>query len=571
MAGFSGIRIKDQENKIKDETTSRKWDKPIMYIDDGISGKSTNRPALQQLVKDFKTEGFHAIIFTKLDRLARNLRDTLNFYHEAEKFGVKMICLDSPIISTDGPMGSVMLQIMGAFAQFERDLIRSRTTAGRMHKWKKGEALMGHPPFGYYLDKTTFTIKINKQKSEIIHKIYNLYLNNRLSILDVAGKLTDDGVPTPSALLGRKDASSHWNVNTVREILRNEAYTGILIHYNQYKFKSNDKNRVLKTKEKKDKKDWVPVQFPKIIEKEQFDLVQAKIQHNKVIPKKKHSGLENKFMAENVLKCRHCGAKLYKQTTGARNFIYYACPWRRASAKQLKARNKEKCHLPFLNSDKVDFAVFNQVVNLIIKPKEYVEEWVKSKPTEELKTKILSLTNKKTSLQEKLSRAVKIEINAHNPELLTLYSQEREKIEKEYNSVSRTLNTAQNELSFHNHKLKKLEEFQNIFNHPKREHTMRMKIALKTALHKLPFEDKKKLVEAVISPETGGQVYIRELDEYDIGVSKKDGSNKSSKPVHGNKVGEREIMVELDFTLQPHRIIDIISSHNDIVFKLDKR
>lgn len=160
----TGTSIDDQIEKIQKEAEFRGWGEPTMYVDEGISGKSSQRPALQQLLKDTSQGQFDAIIFSKLDRLARNLRDTLNIYHETEKHDTVMICLDNPVISTDGPMGSMMLQIMGAFAQFERDLIRSRTVAGRMKKWKNGEALMGRLPFGYNFNKATSTIEIDEQQ-----------------------------------------------------------------------------------------------------------------------------------------------------------------------------------------------------------------------------------------------------------------------------------------------------------------------------------------------------------------------------------------------------------------------
>ena len=302
----TGTSIEDQIEKINKEAEFRDWQQPKMYIDEGVSGKSSHRPALQHLLKDTAQGQFDVIIFSKLDRLARNLRDTLNIYHETEKHGTVMVCLDNPVISTDGPMGSVMLQIMGAFAQFERDLIRTRTVAGRMNKWKKGEAIMGKLPFGYNFNKATSSIEIDEQKKKIVQEIYSLYLDNRLSMLDVASRLTDDGILSPSALAGRKDASSHWNMNSVREILINESYTGIATNYNQYQYKWNKNNKSYKSKELKEETDWITFEFPQIIEKSRFDLVQAKIQHNKVTPKKKHCGYENKFLAENFLRCGNC-------------------------------------------------------------------------------------------------------------------------------------------------------------------------------------------------------------------------------------------------------------------------
>lgn len=567
----TGTSIDDQIKNIEKEAERRGWEKPAFYKDEGISGKSDKRPALQLMLSDIRTKKFHAIIFTKIDRLARNLRDTLNIYHEAEKYGVAMVCLDNPVISTDGPMGSVMLQVMGAFAQFERDLIRSRTVAGRMAKWKKGEAIMGNLPFGYYQNKENNKIEIDQEKVKIIQKIYHLYLDNRLSMLDVAGKLTDDRIPTPSMLIRRKDASSSWNMNSVREILINQAYTGVSINYNQYKYKWSDNNKIYKSNEKKEKDEWVTYQFPKIIEKEVFEQVQARINHNKAIPKKNHKGCEDKFLADKFLRCGHCKAKISKQTTGTRKFIYYTCPWRRASTKQLKVKNQAKCVLPFLDSDRVDAAIFTKITNLITNPGKYSSEWLKNQPIDELEKKIELLSDENAKLTSKVSRAINIELNTDDIRLQEIYRKEREKIEGEYQAVSRKLIQARNELSFYKNKVEKLQQFENIFKYPKREHAMRMKFAISSALKKLPFHEKKRLVEAVISPETGGCVYVRELTPADIGLPGAAPVNDAGKPVHGSKVGERDFVLEFDFTMEPYRIIDIIRTLTGDVFRIGEQ
>lgn len=564
----SGTSIDDQLESIYCEALRRGWDEPIFFMDEGISGKSTQRPALLELLEHVKNGKYEIIIYTKLDRLARNLRDTLNIYHQTEECGVAMVCLDNPVISTDGPMGSIMLQIMGAFAQFERDLIRARTGAGRMHKWKNGEAIMGKLPFGYYFDKKSSTVKIDSQKEQIIKRIYQLYLDNRLSMLDIAGQLTDEGVPTPSKLSGRKDASSHWNSNSVREILKNHTYTGGKTKYNQYKYKSNKNNKVIKTKEFKDKAEWVEIEFDKIIDEKLFNQVQARIKHNKAVPKKKHRGYEEKFLADRFLRCGHCKAKISKQTTGARNFIYYACPWRRASEKQLKVKNQRRCHLPFLNSDKVDTEIFNQIVKLITNPKEYAEEWVKDKPTEDINEKININQEKQTVLQGKLKKAIQIEINADKPEIEEIYKREREKIEREYHTVTHRLASLSAELKVHEHKLQSLDQFQKFLQQDNKSNSMRMKLALRKALTSLPFEDKKKLVDAVISPENDGRVYVRELTPTALGIMNGEAENEPPKPTHGNKLGQRDFEIELDFTLEPTRIIDIIQSFDKNVFRL---
>lgn len=86
-----------------------------------------------------------------------------------------------------------------------------------MIKWKNGKSFMGKLPFGYYFNKDNKCIEIENNKKNIVEQIYKLYIDNRLSFMSVAERLTKDGIPTPSMLSNRKDASTRWNTNTVKK------------------------------------------------------------------------------------------------------------------------------------------------------------------------------------------------------------------------------------------------------------------------------------------------------------------------------------------------------------------
>jgi len=567
----SGTSIDDQIEKIKNIAKLKEFEEPVIYKDEGISGKSIQRPALQQLLKDIKNKKFYAIIFTKLDRLARNLRDTLNLYHEADRYGVKMICLDNPVISTDGPMGSIMLQIMGAFAQFERDLIRSRTTAGRMHKWRNGQAIMGKLPFGYEFNKSNLNIEVNEKNSMIVKEIFSYYINNRYSINDIAILLTKKCVPTPSEIQNRKDSSRLWNSTTVRDILKNEYYTGVPKKYNQFKYKWTEDNKIYKSEEMKDESDWITISLPIIIDKNTYDKAKFLTEFNKSKPKKQHYGYEDKFIAENVLRCGHCHAKISKQTTGSRNFIYYACPWRRASNRRLELKKQNRCCLPFFDSDKIDNAVFNQILDLLSNPREYAEEWIKDKPLCNFEERIKSFSEKCDDLNAKLTRILKLELNANNKDIQSVYKKERKIIEDEYILSKRDLEITENEFSFHKNKMKNLDQFQKIFNPKSRSYSMQVKFKIKRILNKLSSEEKKKLINAVISPETGGRVYVKELTAQDLGLPKEGAASPCEIPSNAKKVGDRNFTLELDFILDSDRIIEIIRAMDKTIFTVSEQ
>jgi len=100
-----------------------------IYIDKGISGSKTSRPSFNELLKDMRLYKFNAIMVTKLDRLGRSLQHLLSLIEEFKNKGVDFIAITQNI-DTSSAIGKFQLQVMGAFAEFERNIISERTKEG---------------------------------------------------------------------------------------------------------------------------------------------------------------------------------------------------------------------------------------------------------------------------------------------------------------------------------------------------------------------------------------------------------------------------------------------------------
>lgn len=96
---------------------------------DIISGKTTSRPEFNKMLEEMRLMKFGCIMVTKLDRLGRSLQHLLSLFNEFEKKGVQFIATTQNIDTTSST-GKLQLQIMGAFAEFERNLISERTKEG---------------------------------------------------------------------------------------------------------------------------------------------------------------------------------------------------------------------------------------------------------------------------------------------------------------------------------------------------------------------------------------------------------------------------------------------------------
>lgn len=101
------------------------------YIDKGVSGAKANRPALKRLMNDARLKRFDAVITWKLDRFGRSLQQLIENVQLLDSYGVRFISLTQGI-DTDqrNPCGRLLLHIMGALAEFERETIIERVRCG---------------------------------------------------------------------------------------------------------------------------------------------------------------------------------------------------------------------------------------------------------------------------------------------------------------------------------------------------------------------------------------------------------------------------------------------------------
>jgi len=141
IAKYKRCSTDKQELKLQDDILEKqiarmKEDNPnqdyevLDFEDFAVSGKSINRPNFTKMMDFVEKKKIGFIIFTKLDRLARSLQDLLNITSIFQKHNVKFIVVEQNI-DTSSSQGRLMFQILGAFAEFERTIIRERMEAGR--------------------------------------------------------------------------------------------------------------------------------------------------------------------------------------------------------------------------------------------------------------------------------------------------------------------------------------------------------------------------------------------------------------------------------------------------------
>ena len=133
-----------QIDSLRDYADIRRLEISAEYVDEATSGATTRRPALDRLLDDAHSRRFDAVLVWKLDRFGRSLSHLIRLVDDLGSIGVDLISLNDPGLDTTGPSGRLMFHVIGAVAQFERDLIRERTRAGVAAARRRGKRI-GRP------------------------------------------------------------------------------------------------------------------------------------------------------------------------------------------------------------------------------------------------------------------------------------------------------------------------------------------------------------------------------------------------------------------------------------------
>jgi DNA invertase Pin-like site-specific DNA recombinase len=137
--------VENQLRELRQIAERRGWEVVEEYHDAGISGAKgrKDRPGLDRMLKDAQRRRFDVVMAWAIDRLGRSLIDLLGTIQTLDACGVDLY-LDQHAIDTTTPAGKLLFQVTGAFAEFERSMIRQRVNAGLKRAVEAGKQL-GRP------------------------------------------------------------------------------------------------------------------------------------------------------------------------------------------------------------------------------------------------------------------------------------------------------------------------------------------------------------------------------------------------------------------------------------------
>lgn len=265
-----GYSIDAQKEQLSAYCVSKGIKNYKFYIDGGWSGSNINRPEIQKLINDVNNNKISHVIVYKLDRLSRSQKDTLYLIEDVfNPHNVDFVSLNESM-DTSTPMGRLMLGILSAFAQLERENIRLRTRMGMEERVKSGLWMGGgRIPYGYDYDKEK-GILVPNGDAENVRQIYKLYIE---------GKAPQDIANTLGLKYDR----------LVYQILKRKSNYGI-IEYNGVEYQGKHKP---------------------LISKETYDIAMNCMEERRNV---KANNSEN--LLTGIVYCGMCGAKMRYQKWG---------------------------------------------------------------------------------------------------------------------------------------------------------------------------------------------------------------------------------------------------------------
>ena len=164
-----------------------------IYEDPGVSGSTLERPALQEMLRDAAAGAFDTVVVQKLDRLSRDLMGQLWIEKELLKHRVALMSVAEPMRGND-PAATLMRQIIGAFAEFERSRITERMVAGRLQKAARGGYAGSPPPAGYRSRKGSRQLHVDDRSAPLVRRTFAIKdANPSLSARAIARQLRAEG------------------------------------------------------------------------------------------------------------------------------------------------------------------------------------------------------------------------------------------------------------------------------------------------------------------------------------------------------------------------------------------
>ena len=353
------------------------------FLDEGYSGATLARPALEQLRDLVASGGIDRLYVHSPDRLARRYAYQALLLDEFHAAGVEVVFLNRALGQT--PEDELLLQVQGMVAEYERAKILERSRRGKRHGAQVGVvSVLSGAPFGYrYIRKDegggTARFEIVLEQARIVRQVFRWVGQERATIGEVVRRLT---AAKEHTRMGR----TTWDRTTVWDMLKNPAYAGAAAFGKTRAGPVGPRLRAQRGRSLQPRRarshrdtppeDWLHIPVPPIVESVLFAAVPEQLQENR---RHARQGLRGaRYLLQGLVCCAHCGYAYYGKAISPssrkhhpRHYAYYRC----LGTDAYRFGGVRVCTNRQVRTDLLDLAVWREASTLLEQPHRLEDEY----------------------------------------------------------------------------------------------------------------------------------------------------------------------------------------------------
>jgi site-specific DNA recombinase len=349
----------------------------LCFCDDGVSGATLVRPALERLRDQAATGVVDRLYVLAPDRLARRHAHQMVLVEELQGYGVEVVFVNRPLGSS--PEDHLLLQVQGVVAEYERAKILERTRRGRLHAARCGRvSVLGRAAYGYrYVDKHSgggvASYEVREDEARMVRQIFAWVGREGCSLAEVVRRLERLGVPTQS---GRQ----RWDRSTIWGLLTNPAYQGQAAYG---KTRRGERRRRLRpvrgqpdvpqhafSTYRQPPAEHLVIPVPALVEAALFAAVQQRLEENRRRLRQQRRGA--RFLLQGLAVCGCCGYAFIGLGKGERGQrAYYRCH----GTNGYRFGGQPVCRNRMQRVEDLDAAVWGDVCALLNEPDRLSQEF----------------------------------------------------------------------------------------------------------------------------------------------------------------------------------------------------
>jgi site-specific DNA recombinase len=366
------------------ETDKVRLEPDHTFVDEGYSGSTLVRPALERLRDAVADNRIDRVYILAPDRLARRYAYQVLLVEEFRRSGAEVVFLNRSIGSS--AEDDLLLQVQGVIAEYERAKILERGRRGRRHAAQTGavSALCG-APFGYrYIGRHVggglARVEPCGDEARIVRSIFRWVGVDRISLREVCRRLLKMGCVT-------RTGKVRWDPTTICGMLRNPVYRGAAMFGRTRSMPAKPRlrpighrpqpsRRASGSRSATPRKEWIEIPVPALIDEALFEAAQVQLEENR---KRKREGRRRPgWLLQGLVVCHRCGYAFYgKMARGLRSsqrpadYGYYRCTGTDAH----RFGGQATCDNRSVRSDKLDQAVWAEVQTVLKDPARLADEY----------------------------------------------------------------------------------------------------------------------------------------------------------------------------------------------------